>query len=302
MGRNIDIVLPEFNPGVTDTPGIWGTGKYQVFNSSTSWTAPSGANRVRVTVLGGGGGAGRQLNNEPGNSCYCTSVAGAGGGAGYAVGISCVVPGCSYCVVVGAAGTHYGSTCLQQNVSTCAGGAGGASCFPGVCATGGGGGCSTNHSTACACGGLAGCGIGGFINRCGTRGCGAPGNSNNQSNNNCWGCGSGGAAGSPAGDGGATLFGGCNFDGTSTTAVNLDTLIAKYGLDLPKWSGQVLYAGDPIPGAGARRLPSGCTSLACLPSYYGQPGGGGASGGGGICNGGCQLGSCPGTGIVIVEY
>ena len=95
--------------------------KAQLFNSSGTWTAPTGVTSVRVWCIGGGGG-----------SYYNNCSNGAGGAGGYAVGIYTVSPGTGYTVTIGSGGT--GST-------TGAGSSGGTSSFGSfISATGGSGG------------------------------------------------------------------------------------------------------------------------------------------------------------------
>ena len=64
-----------------------------IFNSSSSWVAPTGVNAVDYLVVAGGGGGGR----GPGG--------GGGGAGGYQSGTQLsVTPGISYTIVVGSGG------------------------------------------------------------------------------------------------------------------------------------------------------------------------------------------------------
>ena len=95
-----------------------------VLTSSQTWIVPAGVSRIKVTVVGGGGGA-------AGDSYAQTGQAGGGGGA--AIKTMAVTPGTGYDVTIGAGGSK-GAT----------GASGGTSSFVGtgatVSATGGAGG------------------------------------------------------------------------------------------------------------------------------------------------------------------
>lgn len=116
-----------------------GSGNFQnqLFTSSGTWTAPSGVTKVRVTVIGGGGG-----------SFFNGSTNAYGGQGGVAVGLYTVTPGTAYTVTVGTGGV---------GVTTGTGGAGGTSSFGAlVSATGGTGGATSLNGTG-------GAGTGGTI-------------------------------------------------------------------------------------------------------------------------------------------
>jgi hypothetical protein len=91
-----------------------------------SWVAPAGVTSVSVVCIGGGGGGGNSFYGRNGGS---------GGGLGYKNNIT-VVPGNSYTIVVGAAGT-------RGTVSVRDGGNGGNSTALGAVGNGGLGGTST---------------------------------------------------------------------------------------------------------------------------------------------------------------
>jgi len=143
-----------------------------VFDGSGLWQAPAGVRHVRVRLVAGGGGGGG------GDSSYS---GGGGGGGGYAEALLTVTPGTTYPVEVGGgglAGTPGGS-----------GGSGGDTSFGGlVYATGGQGGGSANPDSH---GGAPGRGTIGLLLL--SAGYGADGAV---------------ISGVPAGNGGASAFGG----------------------------------------------------------------------------------------------
>ena len=108
---------------------------FALFAASGTWTCPAGVTKVRVTVVGGGGGSASGANTR-------------GGPGGIAYGIYSVTPATDYSVTVGAGGA--GST----SVTASAGGTSSFSTF--ASATGGGG---ANSSS----GGASGAGTGGNI-------------------------------------------------------------------------------------------------------------------------------------------
>jgi len=131
-------------------PTSTGLGGIQGFTTAGNYTftAPAGVTKVKVTVQGGGGGAGGITSNF-----QCGGNVGASGG--YAIGMVNVVAGTSYAVVVGGAGAGGG-------LGGC-GGTGGTSSFndTSIYATGGTGGCP------CGAAGTAGTGVNGQINMSG---------------------------------------------------------------------------------------------------------------------------------------
>jgi hypothetical protein len=72
-----------------------------VLTSGTSWTAPAGVTKIKITVTGGGGGGGA---NEAPSGAYLFAGTG-GSAAGTAIKIFTVVPGTSYTYAIGAGGT-----------------------------------------------------------------------------------------------------------------------------------------------------------------------------------------------------
>lgn len=79
-----------------------------LYTSSSNWTAPAGCTRVRITIIGGGGGGAQ----------FSTAVFSGGFGA-VAVGEAQVVPGTTYTVTVGAGGngSNTGSSTAGGNSS-----------------------------------------------------------------------------------------------------------------------------------------------------------------------------------------
>jgi len=159
---------------------------------SYSWVAPSGVTSVSVVTVGGGGG----WNN------YYSNTGGSGGGLRYRNNYT-VIPGNSYTVNVGAAG----STGNALGVNT----RGGSSYFINTCTVYAQGGVSQDQSNPCtpACGyfpGGTGSAIGGSIG-------GGNGGASSRGSNSSGG-GGGGGAGGYSGNGGAG--GGKQYSKTAT--------------------------------------------------------------------------------------
>lgn len=97
-----------FNDGTTQTTAASAVTLVDttLFTSSSTWTCPAGVTKIRLSVVGGGGGAGRNYGRS-------------GGFGGYADGVISVTPGTTYTVTVGAGGAG----------STAGGSAGGESWF-----------------------------------------------------------------------------------------------------------------------------------------------------------------------------
>ena len=107
--------------GGSFTPG---TGVRRVgFDTTTTWTCPSGVTQVFVEVWGGGGGGG-----GAGVCQIYGSAGGAGGTGGYNNALITVIPGQSYSIIVGQGGAG------GSNNSVCgtAGNMGGSSSFGGI--------------------------------------------------------------------------------------------------------------------------------------------------------------------------
>jgi hypothetical protein len=122
-------VIPAAGGGVTQ--------KVDVFNSTTSWTAPSNCSSVEVfLVSGGGGGGGAGVTNGTTNGA---SYAGGGGGGVTLRRILPVTPGQTYTVTIGAGGT--------AGTSSTNAGVGGSTSFGALLTANGGGagtGCQAN--------------------------------------------------------------------------------------------------------------------------------------------------------------
>lgn len=97
-----------------------------LFNSSGTWTCPTGVRSVKVTLIAGGGCGGYNKGTNT------------GGAGGYASGVYGVTPGTGYSVTVGAGGVTGGAN----------GAAGGSSAFSSfISATGGGPGIAPSAGT-----------------------------------------------------------------------------------------------------------------------------------------------------------
>lgn len=117
------------------------------FPSSGSWTCPAGITKVLITACGGGGGGGGGFIG-PSNNYY-----GGGGGGGAQAVLSSpltVVPGTTYTITVGAAGTG--------GAFNASGTSGGATSFDSLLTLSGGGGGQVGYlgSAAAGAGGTAG--------------------------------------------------------------------------------------------------------------------------------------------------
>ena len=127
----------------------FGSGQFEYFGVSGSFTVPDGVTRVRVTAVGAGGTGGNAL--APGLACGCTpQVTGSGGGGGGYISAEVnVTPGTSCTIVVGAA--PGGTTCMGDQVVAF-------------------GGCNATNPCTCFC-------CDGYGQQCGFKsgGCGSPG-------------------------------------------------------------------------------------------------------------------------------
>ena len=127
------ITLPATS-GTLSTSG--GFSNLVVFQTSGSWTVPSGITKCKVTVIGGGAGGG--------------GTGSAGGGAGgCAIKICTVTPGASVTITIGAGGATGSSGAVT----------GGTSSFGAFCSATGGSNPVSNTKT-----GLGGLGVSGDIN------------------------------------------------------------------------------------------------------------------------------------------
>ena len=98
---------------------LFGSGAFQVFRTSGTFTVPTGVKSIRVRVVGGGGGGAKSYS---GYRDYNRSNGGAGGG--FAMGVFSVMPGDSYAVTVAiaaAAETDGGSSSFGALISATGG-------------------------------------------------------------------------------------------------------------------------------------------------------------------------------------
>lgn len=137
MGRSISVLPGSTNNTITSgyaVPvsglgflGVFGQGKFQVFDLNGTFTVPAGVSSIRVRAVGGGGGGSYYENMGSGN--YVSG----GCGGGYAHGVFPVTAGANFAVTVGLGGVCLGSTNLPPALS------GGTSSFGAlISATGGG--------------------------------------------------------------------------------------------------------------------------------------------------------------------
>lgn len=73
--------------------GVFGTGEYEAFYATSSWTVPAGISSIRVRVVGAGGAGRAAIQGTP---------RGSGSGGGYAHATFNVTSGTTYAVTVGA--------------------------------------------------------------------------------------------------------------------------------------------------------------------------------------------------------
>ncbi len=122
-GNNFQM-LSQLGTIATGGGGIKGM---QIFNTSTSWTVPSGVTAVIAEAWGGGGGGG-------GGGAYNINSGGGGGGGGSGaygkMAITGLLPGASIPIVVGTGGT--GGAAGAQGITAPDGVAGGNSSVNGV--------------------------------------------------------------------------------------------------------------------------------------------------------------------------
>ena len=147
----------------------FGSGQFEYFGVSGTFTVPAGITRVRVTAVGAGGSGGNAFSV----SCCCRpQVTGSGGGGGGYISAEIdVTPGTSCTIVVGAA--PGGTTCMGTQVVAF-------------------GGCNAVGVCTCPC-------CDNYGSGCGYKGCGSPGVGGGYSSNNvtvlavscgsCGGCG-----------------------------------------------------------------------------------------------------------------
>lgn len=212
--------------GVAQTPVV-------VTNPASPWTVPAGVSSIKVEVWGGGGGGGGVSTG-----LNTTNGGGGGGGGAYNTNTLTVIPGQTYSITIGTAGTAGGSAANGGNGgATTVNGTGGAVTANG--GTGGGGGNWGNGSAGAA-------GSGGF------------------NNGGAGGASSGNGAGGGGGAGNATPT------GTGNGGAGSNTAAGTAGLGSPN---SIPYAG----GIGAAaKTSNGAGNTGTAPG--GGGGGGRASG------------------------
>lgn len=281
--------------------GEFGTGLYRVFLSGGTFTVPAGITKIRVRVVGAGGGG-------KGDSAPFYS----GAGGGYAHGVFDVTPGQSYSVTVGNGG--YGGFSGTDGQSSSFGAL--------ISATGGKGGGSAGGGAV-----SGGVGVGGDFQASG-------GNGNNQSGGGAAGSqlGNGGTSthqgGAAVGGIGAPFWHGASPFGSSSAAGGPDvTGIEEVGVGangaVNRINAVIRFPFDGFTGGGGTYNSSGAGGKGGPgagggggnPSGGGGFGGGGGAGGGtgnngkggiggggGVGSGPGQYGGDGGNGIVIVEW
>ncbi|ANH04592.1 hypothetical protein [Shinella sp. HZN7] len=316
--------------------GIFGRGMFRVFNANDNFTIPANVKRIRVRVIGAGGGTTGVSTSGGGWVC-----SGAGGG-GYAHGVFDVVPGDVFSLVIGAPGT---GGAPGSNPGT----AGGTTSFGSlISATGGQPGATAAAGTVP--GGIGGIGIGGDFQAPGGKGgdgtaAGRPGSGGASGSqlgpggngatgvdpNDCPGGGglggnhaSANAAGSAFGPGGLLsdkYAGGPDIRGIfNTTAAllveNPIDAVCRFPFDI--FTGAASYSGGMPSGARSAAGAGGpgiqSTSFSASPGGHGGGGGvligssahrggeGGIGGGAGAASGASKPGAPGGRGLIIVEW
>ena len=339
MGRYVSLyIAPTVNLGLRAVSPGFGSGSFQFFGSSGTFTIPTGTASIRVTALGPGG-AGCCFTGRCNCACMCFCdqnwvVGNGGGGGGYVVATVDVTPGTVCTITVGAA--CGAASCMGSQVVAfggCPGCNSDNSCafngFGSNCAGQGGGYCVGTGATLI----LGYCGNRASAQRTLTTACG-----NNTVVVNC-NCSQGGASGSQIGGNGCGAFPG-------TSCADVFTCKAFNGEDLSetdtttKFSNTIRWPGEAIlstsrlattiagtapgypPGCykvtafGGATLISGCCGC-CQPCFNAGCGGGAAgstSRGGIMCcfNSGyvqCRVPGSPsstsgdaGAGYVVIEY
>ena len=334
MGRYVSLyIAPTVNLGLRGVSPGFGSGSFQFFGSSGTFTIPTGTSQIRVTALGPGGpGCYYYGRCCCGCRCLCWCNNGyangpGGGGGGYVIATVDVTPGCVCTVTVGAA--CGAATCIGSQ----------------VVAFGGCGGCVSPTCASTQCGGPGGSfcvGIGAtlILGYCGNRGVigrsfvsGASGCTQQDQT-----CSSGGASGSQIGGNGCGGFPGTTctdifsckaFNGEDIT----ETDAASKFTNVIRWPGEAILStsrqATSITGTSAG-FPLGCykvlafgggVSMACTCSQCQNCNDAGCGGGGSgwsnvncVCRNSCpyQATWCgesgdvkngnPGAGYIVIEY
>ena len=285
------VVVPAPNTAYADSPTVT-----QSFNSSTTWTVPTGVCSVKVLVVAGGGGGGGQ-----GTWYFCAGGGGAGGvvyNASYPV-----TPGASITVTIGAGG-GYGSGNNQGSTGV-------NSVFDAITAHGGGGGggglCGGNGD-----GGDGGSGGGASApsGSCSNYGSASPSGEGNNGGEGkgCCNDGGGGGGGSTqvgengkvdgngyGGDGGNGMAYGTTYFGTTAGMPNSGQFGGGGGGGGYNSQGDASYGG----GNGANN--GGGVGGANGNDATANTGGGGGGAAGGWLSGSTHGGN-GGSGVVVIQY
>ena len=337
MGRYVSLyIAPTVNLGLRAVAPGFGSGSFQFFGTSGTFTVPAGVSQIRVTALGPGGtGCSYNGINNSGCDCLCASNSGwasgpGGGGGGYVVATVDVTPACACTITIGAA--CGAATCMGSQV-VAFGGCGG--CVSATCATvqcgGPGGSFCVGANATCIVGY---CGNRGHVGRC------FRGSTSDQGQiMPSQVCSAGGASGSQVGGNGCGPFVGTSCaDVFSCKAFNGEDISeadasAKFG-NISRWPGEVILStsrlGSIIAGTSAGQplgcykvsafgggVGSQCNCTQCQTCMYAGCGGGGSGGSSKNCVIHCQspyqgcfhrachgptlLGE-PGAGYIVIEY
>lgn len=294
MGRYVSLyIAPTVNLGLRAVSPGFGTGSFQFFGSSGTFTIPTGTSQIRVTALGPGG-AGCCWSGRGGCTCpaYCDQGWGTGnggGGGGYVVATVDVTPGTVCTITVGAA--CGAASCMGSQVVAFGGCPGCTSC------------CCTNNSVAPNCAGQGGgfcVGTGATLilgycgNRASTPRCFASGGCNGQVIVSCL-CSQGGASGSQIGGNGCGAFPG-------TTCTDVFSCKAFNGEDLSetdttsKFSNTIRWPGEAILSTSRLATSIAGTAAGYPPGCYKVTAFGGAISISGCCgcNQACLSSGCGG--------
>ena len=269
---------------------ISSSGGYRIhtFNSSSTFTVPSGltlSNVEYVVVAGGGGVGSRQHSGGGGGGGYRSSVVGESSGRGASAESRLTMTAGNYTVTIGGGGT---SSNASNNTNSGASN-GGNSVFGMITSNGGGyGGTYDSSGASGGCGGASGS-EGGNIRNGGSGTSGQGYNGGDGADNQGGGSGGGGGgAGSQGGDGSGNTVGGTGGSGVTSSITGSSVGRAGGG-----------GGGSPSGNAGSASSGGGNGSLGNSTPTSGTANKGGGAGGGGADNRGAVNG---GSGIVIVRY
>jgi len=289
-GANVSSGVNKTVSSVPTGGSISSSGGYRIhtFNSSSTFTVPSGltlSNVEYVVVAGGGGVGSRQHSGGGGGGGYRSSVVGESSGRGASAESRLTMTAGNYTVTIGGGGTSSNSS----NNTNSGASNGGNSVFGSITSNGGGYGGTYNSAGASGgCGGGAGSEGGNSVNGgSGTSGQGYNGGDGADNQGGGSG-GGGGGAGSQGGDGSGNTVGGTGGSGVASSITGSSVGRAGGGGGGSP-SGNV---GSATSGGGNGSLGNG-TPVSGIANYGGGAGGGGSDSRGTV-NGG--------SGIVIVRY